>query len=74
MGREKGMSSTVVASRSAISLGHILQWPGIQRKDSWAKPDRQRKRTRLCPHSIRGKEVRGRAQEREEGIGICKDR
>ena len=26
-----------------------------------------------CPHSIRGKEVRGRVQEGEGGLGVCKD-
>ena len=26
-----------------------------------------------CPHSIRGKEVRGRVQEGEGGMEVCKD-
>ena len=37
---EQGMSSPVLASRSAISLGHILQWPEILWKGSWTKSDR----------------------------------
>ena len=39
---EDGVPLLVLASSSAILLGHILQWPGIQWKDSWAKSERQR--------------------------------
>ena len=66
------MPSLILASRSVISLAHILQWPGIQWKTvgpnqigSDRGPD--------CPHSIQGKEVRGRVQEGEGGLGVSKD-
>ena len=67
------MLSPALASRAAFSLGHILWWPGIQWKTfgpnqicSNRGPDSQ--------HCIRGKEVRGRVQEEEGGLGVCKDR
>ena len=66
------MPSPVLASKSTISW-HIYRSGhgsngravGPNQKGSDRGPD--------CPHSIWGKEVRGRVQEGEAGLGVCKD-
>ena len=62
---EEGMPLPVLASRSLILLGHILQWPGIQcsgfNKKITVGPNQiGSDRGPDCPHSILGKEVKGK--------------